>query len=45
MTGPFTVEAVPSVRVKNISDNSSDCLEQDIEDYINEISSTGIQML
>ena len=35
VTGPFTVEAVPSVRVKNISDNSSDCLEQDIENYIN----------
>ncbi len=45
VTGPFTVEAVPSVRVKNISDNSSDCLEQDIENYINEISSTGIQTL
>ena len=45
VTGPFTVEAVPSVRVKNISDNSSDSLEQDIENYINEISSTGIQTL
>lgn len=45
VTGPFTVEAVPSVRVRNISVNSSDCLEQDIEDYINEISSTGIQTL
>ena len=45
VSGPFTVEAVPSVRVKNISDNSSDCLEQDIENYINEISSTGIQTL
>ena len=45
VTGPFTVEAVPSVRVKNILDNSSDYLEQDIENYINEISSTGIQTL
>ena len=43
VTGPFTVEAVPSVRVRNISVNSSDCLEQDIEDYINKISSTRIQ--
>ena len=45
VTGPFTVEAVPSVRVKNISDTSSDNFEQDIENYINEISSTGIQTL
>jgi adenine-specific DNA-methyltransferase len=45
VTGPFTIEAVPSVRVKNISDTSSDYLEQDIENYINEISSTGIQTL
>ena len=45
VTGPFTVEAVPSVRVKNISDTSSDNFEQDLENYINEISSTGIQTL
>ena len=45
VTGPFTIEAVPSVRVKNISDTSSDSLEQDIENYINEIASTGIQTL
>ena len=45
VSGPFTVEAVPSVRVKNISDKSSDHLEQDMENYINEISSTGIQTL
>ena len=45
VTGPFTVEAVPSVRVKNISDTSSDNFEQDIENYINEIASTGIQTL
>ena len=45
VTGPFTVEAVPSVRVKNISDSSSNHLEQDIENYINEISTTGIQTL
>lgn len=43
VSGPFTVEAVPSVRVKNISDTSSESLEQDIENYINEIASTGIQ--
>ena len=45
VTGPFTIEAVPSVRVKNISDTSSDNFEQDLENYINEISSTGIQTL
>jgi adenine-specific DNA-methyltransferase len=45
VTGPFTVEAVPSVRVKNISDTSADNFEQDIENYINEIASTGIQTL
>jgi adenine-specific DNA-methyltransferase len=45
VTGPFTVEAVPSIRVKNISDISSDHLEHEIENYINEISSTGIQTL
>lgn len=48
VTGPFTVEAVPSVRVRNISDTSSDSFnsfEQDIENYINEVSSTGIQTL
>lgn len=45
VTGPFTTEAVPSVRVKNISDTSSDSFEQDIENYINEVSSTGIQTL
>jgi len=45
VTGPFTVEAVPSVRVKNISDTSSDSFEQDIENYINEVSSTGIQTI
>ena len=45
VTGPFTVEAVPSVRVKKYSDTSSDNFEQDIENYINEVSSTGIQTL
>ncbi len=45
VTGPFTVEAVPSVRVRNISDISIDNLEQDIENYINEIAATGIQTL
>jgi len=48
VTGPFTVEAVPSVRVRDISDTSSDSFnsfEQDIENYINEVSSTGIQTL
>jgi len=45
VSGPFTVEAVPSVRVKNITDTTSNDFEQDIENYINEISSTGIQTL
>jgi adenine-specific DNA-methyltransferase len=45
ITGPFTVEAVPSVRVKNIHDNEYNDLEQDINNYINEIISTGIQTL
>ena len=45
VSGPFTIEAVPSIRVKNISDNNSYNFEQDIDNYINEISSTGIQTL
>lgn len=45
VSGPFTVEAVPSVRVKHISENSLENFEQNIEDYINEISITGIQTL
>ena len=45
VSGPFTVEAVPSVRVKNMIDSNEDKTEQDIENYINEIASTGIQTL
>jgi adenine-specific DNA-methyltransferase len=45
VTGPFTVEAVPSVRVKNIFESDADYLEQNIDDYINEIAATGIQTL
>jgi len=45
VTGPFTVEAVPSIRVKNLSNMNSSDLEQDIDNYIDEISSTGIQTL
>jgi adenine-specific DNA-methyltransferase len=45
VSGPFTVEAVPSVRVKRISDTDTDNLEQDFDNYINEILSTGIQTL
>ena len=45
-SGPFTIEAVPSVRVKNsnskINENEN---EQEIENYINEIYSTGIQTI
>ena len=46
VSGPFTIEAVPSVRVKNsdskINENEN---EQEIENYINEIYSTGIQTI
>ena len=45
VTGPFTVEAVPSVRVKSLSDSNSYDLNNNLEDYINEISSTGIQTI
>ena len=45
VTGPFTVEAVPSVRVKNIFESDTDYLDQSIDDYINEIAATGIQTL
>ena len=45
VSGPFTVEAVPSIRVKTISENHSYNFDQDIDNYINEISSTGIQTL
>jgi len=45
VTGPFTVEAVPSVRVKNIFESDADYLDQSIDDYINEIAATGIQTL
>tara|TARA_A100001011_G_scaffold397106_1_gene497069 strand:+ start:38 stop:2500 length:2463 start_codon:yes stop_codon:yes gene_type:complete len=45
VTGPFTVEAVPSVRVKNILESDASHLEQSIDDYINEIAATGIQTL
>ena len=46
VTGPFTIEAVPSIRVKSF-ENSEDQIdnEREIENYINEISSTGIQTL
>ena len=46
VSGPFTVEAVPSIRVKNpdskINVNEN---EQEIENYINEINTTGIQTI
>ena len=46
VTGPFTVEAVPSIRVKSpdskVNENEN---EQEIENYINEIYSTGIQTI
>jgi len=46
VTGPFTVEAVPSVRVRDLNDiNDSIRNEQEYENYINEISSTGIQTI
>lgn len=46
VTGPFTVEAVPSIRVKNFSNvNNNKDQDDEIENYINEISSTGIQTL
>ncbi len=46
VSGPFTIEAVPSVRVKN-SDSKINVNEneQEIENYINEIYSTGIQTI
>ena len=42
VTGPFTVEAVPSIRVKNFNHNDNFDQDQEIDDYINEIASTGI---
>ena len=46
VTGPFTVEAVPSVRVKDLS-KSSQSLEknQQHDNYINEVLSTGIKTI
>ena len=43
VTGPFTVEAVPSIRVKSpfVKHNSNET-EQEITNYINEINSSGI---
>lgn len=46
VSGPFTVEAVPSIRVKSLSDKNKDFdNEQEIDNYINEIYSTGIQTI
>ncbi len=43
VTGPFTVEAVPSIRVKNPKNKKNgNENEHEIENYINEINSTGI---
>jgi len=43
VSGPFTVEAVPSVRVKELNISNNNIIsEQEYENYINEISSTGI---
>ena len=43
VTGPFTVEAVPSIRVKSpFNKNEINENEQEITNYINEINSTGI---
>ena len=42
VTGPFTVEAVPSIRVKNFNNNDNFDQDQETDDYINEIASTGI---
>ena len=46
VTGPFTVEAVPSIRVKNPNDKKNENEnENQIENYINEIKTTGIQTI
>lgn len=46
VTGPFSVEAVPSIRVKSLTDDQfSEHTEKDLENYINEISTSGIQTL
>ena len=46
VTGPFTVEAVPSIRVKNSNDKKNgNENEHEIENYINEINTTGIQTI
>ena len=46
VTGPFTVEAVPSIRVKNPNDKKNgNENEHEIENYINEINTTGIQTI
>lgn len=46
VTGPFTVEAVPSIRVKNFVGQYEEVnSDHDVNNYINEIISTGIQTL
>lgn len=46
VSGPFTVEAVPSIRVKSLNDKNKDFdNQQEIDNYINEIYSTGIQTI
>jgi len=43
VSGPLTVEAVPSIRVRNLNEQSSSYVGQNFENYINEIVLTGIQ--
>ncbi len=45
VSGPFTIEAVPSVRVRKYTSSNEIDLNHDIENYINEIRSTGIRTI